>query len=137
MAVQNITVSLPEELYEQLQQRAAQSHRSVEAELVEVVSSVMPVAARLTPDLKERLAQLRFLDDTALWQVARRTLSKRTLTRLRTLNAKRQREGLTEAEDQKANELAREYERIVLVRSQAIGLLKERGHDITEFQPDA
>lgn len=135
MVTQSINVDLPGELYEQLKQRAAQSDRTVEAELVQVVSSVVPVTRKITPDLTERLAQMRTLDNAALWHAAHSRLSKPALARLQSLNNKRQREGLTETEARKANELAHEYERVVLLRSQAIGLLKERGEDISEFQP--
>jgi plasmid stability protein len=133
MATQRITVNLPQALYEQLKQRAAQSQRSVEAELVEVVSTVVPVAGELTPALTELLTQLSLLDDTALWKVARRRLSQRAQAQLQSLNLKRQREGLTEAEAQKANALLRQYEQIILLRAQAAKLLKERGHDLTEL----
>lgn len=137
MATQRVTVNLPEAVYEQLKQRAAQSRRTVEAELLEVVSIVMPVAGKLTPDLARLLDQLQTLDDKALWQVARRSLSKRALSQLQTLNYKRQREGLTEEEAQKANNLLWEYERIILVRAKAISLLKERGQDISELETEA
>jgi plasmid stability protein/uncharacterized protein YnzC (UPF0291/DUF896 family) len=135
MVTQSINVDLPGELYEQLKQRSAQAGRTIEAELVQVVSSVVPVAGKITPDLTERLTQMRTLDNAALWQAAHSRLSKPALARLQSLNNKRQREGLTEAEARKVNELAHEYERVVLLRSQAIGLLKERGEDISEFQP--
>jgi plasmid stability protein len=126
MATQRVTVNLPQALYEQLKQRAAQSHRTVEAELVEVVATVVPMAGELNPALTELLAQMEHLDDQALRQVAQRHLSQRAQARLQSLNLKRQREGLTEAEAQKANILLREYEQIILLRAQAAKLITER-----------
>jgi hypothetical protein len=41
-----------------------------------------------------------------------------------------QREGLDSGEQQRATELERLFDRIVLLRSQATALLKQRGHDI-------
>lgn len=70
------------------------------------------------------------LDDEKLWQSARRHLSKKSTTQLQSLNYKRQREGLTEAEALKSNALLKEYEQIILIRAQAAKLLKERGYDI-------
>jgi len=137
MATQRVTVNLPQALYEQLKQRAAQSHRTVEAELVEVVGTVVPMAGELNPALTELLAQMEHLDDQALRQVAQRHLSQRAQARLQSLNLKRQREGLTEAEAQKANILLREYEQIILLRAQAAKLLKERGQDISELWVEA
>jgi plasmid stability protein len=134
MTTQTITVNLPEPLFEQLKERAAQSHRSIENELVEVVATVMPVAGELTADLKNRLAQMKLLDDRVLEQLAQTRLSKRSLAQLQSLNNKRQREGLTEVEAKKANALIGQYERAILVRAQAQGILKERGYDLAKFE---
>ena len=131
--MQSVTIELPEALYNQLKQRADSSHRSVEAELLGLVTSVVPVAGELTPDLSLLLEEMKLLDDKALWQAARSHLSKRALSQLQSLNNKRQREGLTEIEAQKSNNLLHQYERVILVRSQATWLLKERGHDISEL----
>jgi len=53
--------------------------------------------------------------------------------RLSELNAKRQREGLTEAEQQESALLVRQYERSMLVRAQAAALLKQRSHDVASL----
>ncbi len=134
MTTQTITVNLPEPLFELLKERAAQSHRSIENELVEVVATIMPVAGELTADLKNRLAQMKLLDDRVLEQLAQTRLSKRSLAQLQSLNNKRQRAGLTEVEAKKANTLIGQYERTILVRAQALGLLKERGYDLAKFE---
>jgi hypothetical protein len=47
------------------------------------------------------------------------------------LRAKRRRSGLTLAEWQRRDELMRQYDRGILIRSRAMLLLKERGHDIS------
>jgi Arc-like DNA binding domain len=44
MAVQAVTLHLPSPLYERLKERAEQTHRSVEAELLEVVAAAVPAA---------------------------------------------------------------------------------------------
>ncbi len=136
MSNQTVTINLPDALYEQLKQRANLSQSTIEAELLQMVSAIIPVAGKLTPDLRGQLAQMQFLDDKALWQAARTRLSKRSLSQLQSLNYKRQREGLTEAETQKSNTLLQQYERIILLRAQAAQLLKERGHDLSEFETD-
>lgn len=134
MSSQSITVNLPDPLYEQLKQRASLTHRTIEAELLEVVSTIVPVAEELTPSVKELLAQLPTLEDKTLWETARRHLSKKSMAQLQSLNYKRQREGLTETEALKSNLLLKEYERIILLRAQAAKLLKERGQDISDLQ---
>ncbi len=134
MPMQSLTVELPEALYKQLEQRAATSKRSIEAELVGVVASVMVGVGELTPELALRLEHMRLLDDQALWKAARSQLSKKALAQLQTLNYKRQREGLSEVEATKANDLLQQYERVILLRSQAARLLKERGQDVSELE---
>jgi hypothetical protein len=47
------------------------------------------------------------------------------------LHHKRQREGLTEAEDETLQRLVQQYERYMLVRAQAASLLQQRGHDVS------
>ena len=130
---QSITLEIPEALYEQLRLRASAANRTVEAEVVEVVSSVVPVAGEIPPDLAYLLDRMRFLDDAGLQRTAKSRLSKKALSRLQSLNNKRQRDGLSEAETLTANELLRQYERAILFRAQALALLKERGFDLAPF----
>jgi hypothetical protein len=52
---------------------------------------------------------------------------------LEELHLKRQREGLTEGEEQTAAALLRQYERALLVRAQAAALLHQRGHKVEEL----
>jgi hypothetical protein len=71
MTSQSVTLNLPGPLYDQLKRRAEQSHRTVEAELLEVVASAVPVVDDLPVDLAEAIAPLALLDDEALWRAAR------------------------------------------------------------------
>ncbi|WP_437682172.1 hypothetical protein [Sorangium sp. So ce131] len=131
MATQSVTLRLPDPLYQQLKRRAEQARRTVEDELLDVVTMAMPVADELSPDLAEAVSPLATLDDDGLWDAARSRLPPRAAEQLEELHLKRQREGLTEAEEQEAASLARQYERAMLVRAQAAALLKQRGHDIS------
>ena len=67
------------------------------------------------------------------WQAGRSRMAPDAAESLSELNAKRQREGLTEAEQQESELLVRQYERAMLVRAQAAALLKQRGHDISSL----
>jgi len=133
MQTQSVTIDLPQAMYTRLKERAVQANRTVEAELVQVVAAVVPIAGELTPDLTALLAQMPALDDKALWQAAHHQLSCKAQAQLQALSYKRQNGGLTEAEALKANALLQQSERILLVRAQAIFLIKERGQDISEF----
>ena len=133
MSVQPITVNLPTALYSRLRRRAEESRRTVEAELLDVVTTAVPVADDLPADLNEAISPLSLLDDTALWRAARSRMADATAAQLEALHLKRQRDGLTATEDQTLAGLVRQYERVMLVRAQAAALLKQRGHDVSEL----
>ena len=133
MSLQQLTINLPEPLYNRLKQRAAQTQRSVEAELVDVVALALPVADALPTDLAEAISQLALLNDSDLWRAARSTLPAEAAERLEALHLKRQRESLAEQEDDEVASLTRQYERVMLVRARAAQLLNQRGHDVSSL----
>jgi plasmid stability protein len=100
MAVQTVTVHLPDTLYHQVKQRADQMHRSVEDELVAVVAEALPTLDDLPTDIAEAMTQLIFLTDKELWQAASATVAASEHKRMQALLLKRQREGLTPHEEQ-------------------------------------
>ena len=93
----------------------------------------MPIADELPPDLAEAISPLALLDDEALWRAARSHLPAEASSQMEKLHLKRQREGLSEAEQQTLAGLVRQYERAMLVRAQAAALLKQRGYDVSEL----
>ena len=135
MTLQQLTINLPEPIYNQLKRRAEQTQRTVEAELVDVVSMALPVADELPADLAEAISPLAVLDDAALWSAATSIFPPGDAGRLEALHLKRQRESLSEKEDDEVALLVRHYEHVMLVRAQAALLLKERGHDVSRHDP--
>jgi plasmid stability protein len=131
--MQSVTVDLPATLFHRVQERAVKAHRSVEDELVEVVTAALPEFDELPQETTAILAQLSFLDDSALWQAARTRLSPDQAEQLEQLNLKQQREGLTPGERQRRDRLLRYYEQTMLVRAQAAVLLQERGYDVSDL----
>jgi plasmid stability protein len=131
MATQTLTLHLPDPLYARLQERARRFNRTLEAELLEVLNSAVPVEESLPDSLTEDVARLDAMDDAELWQVARSMLSKKEAARLEVLHLKRQKEGLSESEGSNLAELVRQYERSMLTRARAAALLKQRGHDVS------
>src|SRR6266545_2589131 len=130
---QDITISLPDVLYQKLKARAEQTQRSVEAEALDALVASVPVVDELPADLEDSLAQLSLLDDEALWRAARTSFATDAARRLEELHLKRQREGLAEHEAQAAAALVQQYERVMLVRAQAAALLKQHGHDVSSL----
>jgi plasmid stability protein len=133
MTLQTVTLRVPDVLYLRLKQRAAQTNRTVEAEVLDVLAGAIPVADELPPDLAAAVSPLAVLSDAALWQAAQSSLASEVATTLEELHLKRQRQALTEAEQQTLAVLLPQYERHLLVRAQAAALLKQRGHDVSHL----
>jgi len=132
MARRSVTFELPEDLYKRLERQAAEAQRSLGDEMVQLLATAVPAEDdRLPPELEQELARMEALDDAALWRAARPRFSARQSRRLESLHFKLQDEGLTEAERREEQSLVRAYEQAVLIRAQALALLKERGQDIT------
>jgi len=131
MSIQPVTLHLPKSLYNQIRRKAEKSHRTVEAEILEVVASAIPASDELPDELAQAIADLKLLDDESLWRAARSHLPAESSSVMERLHLKRQQEGLSEIEVQSLAGLVRQYERAMLVRAQASALLKNRGHDIS------
>lgn len=137
MALQTITLYLPDDLYQRVKDSAERAHRTIEEELLAAVSTIVSTSVSLPDDLAAAVADLSVLPDDAVWQAAQSRLSARESARLEALHLKRQREGLSESESQELSGLVARYERAMLVRAQATLLLKERGFDVSKLGPPA
>lgn len=131
MSAHTVTLRLPAPLYERLRERAEESHRSLESELLEVVAAVVPVPEELPSELGEAVEALNLLSDEELLQAARSRMSGDSAARLEELNRKRQSVGLDEDEARDLARLLQIYEKTMLVRSQAAKLLHQRGHRLS------
>jgi hypothetical protein len=88
---------------------------------------------RLPLGLEQELARIQELDDAALWELARSRLSARTARRMQSLQFNRQWERLSADKRRLEASLAQEYDRHMLVRSKALLLLRQRGHNADEL----
>lgn len=134
MAHQTLTLNIPDDLYDRLKKRAEAAHRTVEAEVLDVVAGAV-ADGELPVDVAQALAALAVADDETLWQAARSRLSQNVSDEIEELHFKRQREGLTDGEQQRLAGLMRQYERVLAIRSEAMGLLTERGYDVHASHP--
>jgi plasmid stability protein len=135
MAMQTVTLRLPDQLYERLRRQAQDSHRTIEEELLDMVVSNVAGEPQLPGDLASAIEHLPFLETEALWRAAKTALSPRDASRLERLHLKRQREALTAAEEHELARLMQEYERALLARARATQLLAERGEDVSALAP--
>ncbi len=104
-----MTVHVPHALYTRLEERARQTRRSVEEELIEALAEAVSLTDEPMPtDVASVLSSLETMPDDALWQVALDShLSPTAVAHFEELNNKRQREGLTEEERYIAETLLR------------------------------
>lgn len=130
MTVHSLTLDLPGTLYERLKRRAERTRRPLEVELLEAAVTGVNLDEQLPADLAEAIQGLVVLDDAALWRAARSRLAAAKAERLEALHIKRQAVGLSESETNTLRALVKEYERSILVRSQAALILRQRGYDV-------
>ncbi|MBE2201927.1 MAG: hypothetical protein IAE79_25190 [Anaerolinea sp.] len=132
MTLQSITLNVPEQLYQQLRRAAESRQRSVNDLLVEAITAAAPAMATNTSELRTALANMTYLNDAALWQAARATLTPKQRETLEMLHHKQQRETLSATEAQEMKALETLYRDTLLVRAQAAVLLQQRHYDISD-----
>jgi hypothetical protein len=96
-----------------------------------VVATAVPASEELPGELAEAVASLALLDDAALERAARGHLAAEAAERLEVLHLQQQRQGLTANEASELAGLLHQYERAMVVRAQAVALLRERGWDVS------
>ena len=133
MTAHAVTLQLPPPLYDHFQSRAERSQRSLEAELLNAVAAVAEDEEGFSEDLAEAITALELLNDEELGLAARNRLSDDVRARLDRLNLQQQQGALTAVEKETLDQLTHEYDRAVLLRAEALRLLKERGRDISEL----
>lgn len=132
MNSQQVTITLPQEIYERVNKQSQLMHRSVADQLVEVVISSVQEQENLPTDIEQELAKLKLFNDEELWQAARITAPPEKEERIQELLDKQQLEGLSDSEKQEADNISHFFNRIMLVRAEAAVLLKERGYEINQ-----
>lgn len=131
-----VTVQFPDNIYESLQTRAAESQRTLQEELVHVVSLIVPGDDKIAADLERELASLTELNDQQLWDAANVRVASDIQERLEDLADFRQERRLTEQELQEQAKLLHECHRVMLTRAYAAVALKQRGFDISSLGPE-
>jgi len=134
MAVQAVTLNLPKTVYEQIRRAAEKAQRPIQDVLIEAVAAVAPVAETAPAALRSALAQMAYLNDAALWQAARTTMTTEQRERLEALHDEQQRRTLTAEEQTEEQALLALYRETLLVRAQAAVLLKQRGYDVSDLK---
>ncbi len=134
MTVQSITLNLPETVYKQIERAAEKAQRPFNEVLIEAIVAVAPIIDTAPEKIQSALAQMAYLNDAALWQVARTTMPPEQSERLETLHVKQQQNTLTDEEQAEEQSLLALYRETILIRAQAAVLLKQRGYNISNPQ---
>ena len=129
---QAVTIELPSHTVQRLEQSAQQQRQTVAQLVRDLVLQVTTPLPALPPDLERELQAFELLSDETLWALARTVLTQRQLTRLAWLNEEAGARQLTEDEELERTALLDEYGRVLVRRATAAGLLKKRGHDLSD-----
>lgn len=131
MVTRSVTIDLPDGLYNRVVAEAAQARRPLGAMLLGLIETALEPERLLPGDLRQYIESLALLDDESLWRAARSRFPADLADELRDLNAKQQREALSEIERHRQQALVDTYERVVLFRAQSAVLLQRRGYDVS------
>ena len=122
---QAVSIELPPELFERIRKIAAHSERSVESVLVESLEVLFG-----EPLEETALAALDDYTDAQLWAVVYQRLAWPENERLRELTARGKRGDLGPDEQDELEGLLDRVDRHTLLRSRALLLLRQRGHEL-------
>ena len=128
-----MTVAVPPETYEPFRRQAERAHQSVEEAVVQAMQAALTTEANTAAERQAMLAVLESLDTPALWQIIHRGAETEDVLVLAALNEKRQRYGLTDAEEAAVQALIHQHDRAVLLRAKALAVLRQRGEDVSEL----
>lgn len=128
---QTITLHLPEDIYQRLQQAAATTHQPLETVLFQTIQgNLPPVAGDLPPELAEELSVWQTVSDAALWQIVNEPLPAVHWQRHQALLRRNAAGRLSASEQAELPRLRATADQFALRRSYALALLKWRGHTL-------
>lgn len=126
MAQPTVQLRLPPDVYERARQIAKSNDRSVESVLLDGLNLLFGSLSEMNVSPEA----LKKFTDEQLWAVVHHRLAWPQDTRLRELVALGKRGQLTDDEQVEMEQLIDLVDRAMLLRSQALALLKQRGHEV-------
>ncbi|HEY3227586.1 MAG TPA: hypothetical protein VGJ87_00110 [Roseiflexaceae bacterium] len=128
----SITVTLPEDLYDQLEAQARTAARSVDEMVAQTLARSLPPSPEpdLPPAIQVELHAMEHLSDEALWAIARSTANDDKIA-LYDLLIDRQNAGTLTVEGRRLlTELRDEADALMLRKAHAYALLQSRGYTL-------
>ncbi len=132
MAMNSVTLQLPESAYKRAQRDAMLLNRSVEDLLASMLNSALPALDDTSTNLDEEMAQLAALSDAELWSIARSQMREEDEALLHDLLDLKAEQNLSTEEAQQLKNLHHEAGRLLVLKSQAYALLHERGYSVPQ-----
>lgn len=129
--IQPFTLNLPNNLFEQIRRLAHKFQKTEQDILLDAISTALPPLGGIAPQLGDELAQLTFLNDAALWRIARSRQPEEEYNQMDELLARKGQGKITATEEQTLDQLVEQSQHLVLNRGQAAVLLKRRGYDLS------
>lgn len=126
MSQATVELKIPTEIYERAQRIASQSDRSIETVLLDGLTVLFGVL----PDTGVSPDELANYTDEQLWAVVYQRLAWLQDARLQELVALGKQERLSSNEQTEMEHLIKLVDHQMLLRSEALLLLKNRGHDV-------
>jgi hypothetical protein len=131
MAVETVTLQIPEILYQRLVSTARATQQPLENVILHALQVGSPPEWDDVPEeFQADLAALDRLDDNTLWQIARSRKTVAEMERYNTLLDGNSSGTLTQAERLELMILRNEADRFMLLKAQAAVLLRWRGHRV-------
>ena len=130
MAVDAITIHLPDGLYRRLERLASLTQQPLEGLIVKTLSSSLPpLPDDLSPAFRDALLALETLPGDELQRVADATMPEAAYERLAALRDERRERPLTADEQAELDRLTQDADTLVLKKAYAAVLLKRRGQN--------
>ena len=127
MALEIVTLHLPDTVMRRAQQAAHALQRPLEEVLTTVLAASLPNIDDAPPEMQAELNRMTWLSDQELWSIARAGLPEEDQRRLRRLTELLSQRPLTEEEQTGLDALRQEYGRVTLRKARAYALLSLRG----------
>ena len=131
----SISVQVSKRMLQSLTRRAMKQRQSLEKEVVALIATGLKNAEVGIDEVEDLLQPLELMPDDDLWNAARSRMPRSLSGELEKLHQKRQRDGISKAERERARLLTEQFERCVVIRARAIELLHARGHDVSALRP--
>lgn len=127
MALQSITLYLPETVMRRARQTADVLQRPLEEVLAAILAAALPDVEDVPADMQAELIRMTWLSDQELWAIAHSTMLDEQQEELRRLTELQSRRPLSPEEQDTLETLRQEYGRVTLRKARAYALLSLRG----------